>query len=160
MDSKLSRMVVTHPVHFLAFGFGSGLTPKAPGTAGTIVAAILYLFLSQLSLALYLFMLFATFVIGIYICDRSSKLLGVHDHGGIVWDEFVGYWITMLVAPSGLIWVVIGFILFRLFDILKPFPINIFDKYVNGGLGIMLDDAVAGVLACISLQLIAIGVAV
>lgn len=160
MDSKLLKMVVTHPVHFLAFGFGSGLTPKAPGTAGTIVAAILYLFLSQLSLVVYLFMLFVTFVVGIYICDRSSKLLSMHDHGGIVWDEFVGYWITMLVAPSGLIWIVIGFILFRLFDILKPFPINIFDKHVHGGLGIMLDDAVAGVFAWISLQLIAIGVAV
>ncbi len=159
MDKQLSKTVLTHPVHFLAFGFGSGLSPKAPGTAGTVVALVLYLLLAQLPLVAYLIMLLVTFALGIYLCDRSSKLLGVHDHGGIVWDEFVGYWITMLVAPSGLIWIVIGFILFRLFDILKPFPINYFDKHVHGGLGIMLDDAIAGSFAWFCLQLIAIGVA-
>ena len=104
-------------------------------------------------------MLLMTFAAGIYLCDRSSKLLGVHDHGGIVWDEFVGYWITMLLAPSGWLWIVMGFFLFRLFDILKPFPINILDKHVHGGLGIILDDVLAGIFACICLQLIAFGVA-
>ncbi|MBN4053452.1 phosphatidylglycerophosphatase A [Haliea sp. AH-315-K21] len=156
---SLKKTVFTHPVHFLAFGFGSGLSPKAPGTAGTVVAVILYLLLAQLPLLAYLGMLLVTFAVGIYICGRSSKLLGVHDHGGIVWDEFVGYWITMLVAPSGWEWIIIGFILFRLFDILKPFPINVFDKHVHGGLGIMLDDAIAGSFAWLCLQLIAIGVA-
>ncbi len=157
-DRISSKTVFTHPVHFLAFGFGSGLSPKAPGTAGTAVAVVLYLLLSELPLTAYLLMLLITFAAGIYICDRSSKLLGVHDHGGIVWDEFVGYWITMLVAPSGWVWITIGFILFRLFDILKPFPINVSDKYVHGGLGIMLDDAIAGIFAWICLQLIAVGV--
>ncbi len=154
-----SKTVFTHPVHFLAFGFGSGLSPKAPGTAGTAVAVVLYLLLAQLPLTAYLLMLLMTFAAGIYLCDRSSKLLGVHDHGGIVWDEFVGYWITMLLAPSGWVWIAIGFFLFRLFDILKPFPINILDKHVHGGLGIMLDDVLAGIFACICLQLIAFGVA-
>ncbi len=159
MDAQLVKQVFSHPIHFLAFGFGSGLSPKAPGTAGTLMALILYLLLAQLSLPLYLGMLLLSFAIGIYLCDRSSKLLGIHDHGGIVWDEFVGYWITMLVAPSGWVWVLIGFILFRLFDILKPFPINVFDKHIHGGLGIMLDDAIAGSFAWLCLQLIAIGVA-
>ena len=160
MDTQLSKTVLTHPVHFLAFGFGSGLSPKAPGTAGTVVAVILHLLLVQLPLVAYLIMLLVTFAAGIYLCGRSSSLLGVHDHGGIVWDEFVGYWITMLVAPSGFTWVVVGFVLFRLFDILKPFPINYFDKHVHGGLGIMIDDAIAGSFAWLCLQLIAIGVAV
>lgn len=154
-----SKTVFTQPVHFLAFGFGSGLSPFAPGTAGTIFAVVLYLLLEQLPLAAYLLMLLITFSAGIYLCGRSAKMLGVHDHGGIVWDEFVGYWITMLVAPSGWVWIVIGFILFRLFDILKPFPINLFDKHVDGGLGIMIDDAIAGSFAWVCLQLIAIGVA-
>lgn len=160
MDTQLFSKVFTNPVHFLAFGFGSGLSPKAPGTVGTVVALIIYLLLSQLPLVAYLVMLFVTFVVGIYICDRSSKLLGIHDHGGIVWDEFVGYWIAMLFAPNGWVWVLIGFILFRLFDILKPFPINYFDKHVNGGLGIMIDDVIAGIFSCICIQLIAIGVSV
>ncbi len=154
-----SKTVFTHPIHFLAFGFGSGLSPLAPGTAGTVVAVVLYLLLAQLPLTGYLLMLLITFAVGIYLCDLSSKMLGVHDHGGIVWDEFVGYWITMLIAPSGWIWIVIGFFLFRLFDILKPFPINLLDKHVHGGLGIMIDDVLAGSFAWICLQLIAIGVA-
>ncbi len=158
-EEKFTKAVLSNPIHFLAFGFGSGLSPKAPGTAGTLVAVILYLALSNLPLAQYLLMLLITFAIGVYLCGKSSRLLGVHDHGGIVWDEFVGYWITMLVAPSGWVWIVIGFILFRLFDILKPFPINIFDKHVHGGLGIMIDDALAGSFAWVCLQLIAIGVA-
>jgi len=160
MSEKISsKIVFTNPIHFVAFGFGSGLSPKAPGTAGTVVAVILYLLLSQLPLTAYVLMLLITFVAGIYLCDRSSKLLGVHDHGGIVWDEFVGYWIAMLLAPTGWIWIIVGFILFRLFDILKPFPINYLDKHVHGGLGIMLDDVLAGIFALICLQLIAFGVA-
>ena len=156
MERSLSKIVLTHPIHFLAFGFGSGLSPKAPGTVGTVVAVIFYLLLSQLSLIAYLGMLLITFAVGIYLCGYSSKLLGVHDHGGIVWDEFVGYWI----APSGWEWIIIGFILFRLFDILKPFPIHYFDKNLHGGLGIMIDDVIAGGFAWVCLQFIAYGVAV
>ena len=123
------------------------------------MAVILYLLLSRLPLPVYLLILLLAFAGGIYLCGRSSELLGVHDHGGIVWDEFVGYWITMLVAPAGWQWILIGFVLFRLFDILKPFPINVFDRHVHGGLGIMIDDAIAGSFAWLCLQLIAFGAA-
>jgi phosphatidylglycerophosphatase A len=93
--------------------------------------------------------------LGVYWCDRSSKALGVHDHGGIVWDEFVGYWITMFMAPKGILWMLVGFVLFRLFDIVKPWPIRWLDRHVEGGFGIMLDDVLAGVFACVVLQLLA-----
>ncbi len=154
--NKAPASIWRNPVHFLAFGLGSGASPWAPGTMGTLAAIIPYFWFAQLNLPLYLLMLLITSLVGIWLCDRTSKDLGVHDHGGIVWDEFVGFWITMLAAPVGLIWVVIGFVLFRLFDILKPWPISWVDKHVHGGFGIMLDDILAGALAFICLQLLAL----
>lgn len=151
--SHVPLSVFRNPVHLLAFGFGSGALPAAPGTCGTLAAVPFYLLLAQLPLPLYLLTLVAAFALGIYLCGRTARDLGVHDHGGIVWDEFVGFWLTMLVAPPGWLWLLAGFILFRLFDILKPFPINWLDKRVAGGLGIMLDDAVAGTFAWFCLQL-------
>lgn len=151
---NINRTVLTHPVHFLAFGFGSGLAPVAPGTFGTLMAVPLYLLLAQFSLVPYLIFVVLVCIVGIWICDKSSKLLGVHDYGGIVWDEFAGFFITMIAAPEGWLWVVIGFALFRLFDIWKPWPILILDEKVKGGFGIMIDDIVAGVFALICLQLI------
>jgi phosphatidylglycerophosphatase A len=144
--------LIRQPVHWLAFGFGSGLSPKAPGTAGTLVAIPLYLLLSELSLIPYVIMLLVSFAVGIYLCGKTADDLGVHDHPGIVWDEFVGYWITMLLAPAGWSWVIIGFILFRIFDVLKPWPIRWLDKHVHGGMGIMIDDVLAGVFAWLVLQ--------
>ena len=141
-----------NPVHLLALGFGSGAAPKAPGTCGTLVAVILYWPLSQLNLNQYLLMVLVTCVVGIYLCGKTAEDLGVHDHGSIVWDEFAGFWITMIAAPVGWVWVLIGFALFRFFDIIKPWPINWIDKKVTGGLGIMLDDVVAGVMAALVLQ--------
>lgn len=143
------------PHHWLAFGFGSGLSPWAPGTAGTLAAIPLYLLLAQLPLALYLALLVLLFLIGIWACDRTSADLGVHDAPAIVWDEFVGFFITMAAAPAGWIWIPIGFLLFRLFDILKPWPIGWLDRQVEGGLGIMLDDVLAGAMAWLVLQLLA-----
>ncbi|WP_428035143.1 phosphatidylglycerophosphatase A family protein [Amphritea sp.] len=143
-----------NPVHFLAFGLGSGASPWAPGTAGTVAAIPLFLLLQPLSLAWYAAVLVITFVVGIYLCGKTSEDMGVHDHGGIVWDEFVGYWITMFAAPPGWLWIVIGFVLFRLFDIIKPWPISWADKQVAGGLGIMLDDVLAGLMALACLQLL------
>ena len=148
----LNRKVMTNPIHFFAFGFGSGLSPFAPGTFGTLMAIPLYLLMMQLSLASYLILVAIVCVSGIWICDKSSNLLGVHDHGGIVWDEFAGFFITMIAAPAGWIWIVIGFALFRLFDIWKPSPISLLDKKVEGGLGIMIDDIVAGAYALICMQ--------
>ncbi|MBU2965744.1 phosphatidylglycerophosphatase A [Amphritea sp. 2_MG-2023] len=144
-----------NPIHFLAFGLGSGASPWAPGTAGTLAAIPLYLLIQPLALPWYAAVLLVTFVVGIYLCGKTSADMGVHDHGGIVWDEFVGYWITMFAAPPGWLWIVIGFVLFRLFDILKPWPISWADKQVAGGMGIMLDDVLAGVMALAVLQLLA-----
>ncbi|MCU7853285.1 MAG: phosphatidylglycerophosphatase A [Candidatus Thiodiazotropha sp. (ex Monitilora ramsayi)] len=135
------------PLHLLAFGFGSGLAPKAPGTFGTLVAIPIYLLLLPLPFMLYLVLTLLGFMVGIWICDQTSKDLGVHDHGGIVWDEIIGYLVTMSFVSGGLWWILIGFVLFRFFDILKPWPIGWLDQRVHGGFGIMLDDLVAGCYA-------------
>jgi phosphatidylglycerophosphatase A len=141
------------PLHLLAFGFGAGLSPRAPGTMGTLVAVPLYLLVSLLPLWGYLAVTAVVAVAGVWICGWSAARLGVHDHPGIVWDEIAGYLVTMILAPAGLAWVLAGFVLFRLFDILKPWPIGWLDRRVGGGLGIMLDDLVAGVFAFCCLQL-------
>lgn len=146
--------IIFHPVHFLSLGLGSGLSPFAPGTAGTLVAVLLYLPLATLPLWAYAAVLVVGSFIGIVLCDKTSQALGGHDHPAIVWDEFLGYWLTMLLAPSGWLWIITGFVLFRLFDIWKPWPINLADKNISGGFGIMLDDLIAGIYALISLQLI------
>lgn len=146
--------ILRHPVHCLAFGFGSGLSPKAPGTMGTVVAIPLYLLLAQCPPMVYLGLLVVAFLLGIYLCGKTASDLGVHDHGGIVWDEFVGFWITLFMAPQGWWWIVLGFLLFRLFDIWKPWPIRLLDKSVEGGLGIMLDDVLAGIYAWGILQIL------
>lgn len=135
------------PLHLLAFGFGSGLAPKAPGTFGTLAALPLYLLLQPLPLQLYLALVAFGFVVGIWICEVTSRDLGVHDHGGIVWDEIIGFLVTMSLAPPGWWWLLLGFLLFRFFDIFKPWPIGWLDLRVTGGFGIMLDDLVAGIYA-------------
>lgn len=144
--------LLANPKLLLAFGFGSGLAPKAPGTFGTIAAIPLYLLIAQFSLPVYLLIVLASFAVGVYLCGYASKHMGVHDHGGIVWDEFVGLWITLFAAPSGVQWIVLGFVLFRIFDIAKPWPINWLDKKVAGGFGIMIDDVLAGLFALLVLQ--------
>ena len=146
--------VFGHPIHFLAFGFGSGLAPVAPGTFGTLVGIPFFFFMASLPLWGYLSLILAFFLFGVWLCDRSSKMLGVHDHGGIVWDEIVGYLVTMIAAPAGWEWVIVGFILFRIFDIFKPWPIAYLDRHVSGGFGIMVDDILAGVYAMLILQLL------
>ena len=140
------------PVHWLAFGFGSGFAPKAPGTLGSAAATLLYLPLAELPLAIYCVLVVLGFVAGVWICGSTSRQLGVHDHGGIVWDEFVGVWITLTAVPPNLSGMLFGFLLFRLLDIVKPWPIKCADKKVHGGFGIMLDDAIAGILASACLQ--------
>ncbi len=131
----------------LAFGFGSGLSPKAPGTMGTLAAIPLWWLLAQLPLSTYLVVVLIAAVAGILICGRAADRLGVHDHGGIVWDEFVGFWIAMAALPVTWQSLILGFVLFRLFDILKPWPISWLDRRVSGGFGIMIDDVIAGLAA-------------
>lgn len=145
-----------NPIHLLAFGFGSGLSPVAPGTLGTLVALPLYLWIQELALGYYLLVVFIMTAIGVWLCQVTANNLGVHDHQGIVWDEIVGYLITMTAAPFGWVWMVIGFVLFRFFDIIKPWPIKWVDKKVGGGIGIMFDDVLAGIFAFLVLQLLAI----
>mgnify|MGYP000904578598 CR=1 FL=1 len=113
---ELVQKVLRDPVHWPAFGFGLGLVPKAPGTFGTIAAIPLYLLLSQLTAPVYLGVVLAAILVGFWCCHQTSKDMGVHDHKAIVWDEFVGFWLTMVAAPPGLGWVLFGFLLFRLFE--------------------------------------------
>ena len=150
--NKLPQGFLRHPVHFFAFGFGSGCMPKAPGTFGTLMGLLIYCLLPSMSFLQFLIFIVLSFIVGVYFCAKASKALGVHDHGGIVWDEFVGFWITMIAAPEGWQWLVLGFAFFRLFDIWKPQPIKYLDQKVHGGFGIMLDDVVAGLYALASLQ--------
>lgn len=141
------RQVFGDPVHFFAFGFGAGLAPVAPGTFGTLVAVPVELLLRPLGLGVRIGVVVVICLIGIWLCGESARRLDAHDHPGIVWDEIAGYLLAMLAAPAGWPWVVAGFLLFRLFDILKPWPIRELDHGIGGGAGIMLDDIVAGLFA-------------
>jgi phosphatidylglycerophosphatase A len=136
----------------LAFGFGSGLSRFVPGTLGTVAALPIYFLMAKLPLELYLLIVLLGTGLGVYLCDYAARTLGVHDHGGIVWDEFVGFWITMIALPYTWQWVLAGFVLFRFFDMVKPWPINWLDKHVHGGMGIMLDDVVAALMALVCLH--------
>lgn len=147
------RDLINDPGHILSFGFGSGLSPYAPGTMGTLVAIPLYLLVAQFGTLSVLFSCFAICLFGIYLCARTTKALGVDDHPAIVWDEIAGYFITMLFSPVSVATVILGFVLFRIFDILKPWPISVIDSRLEGGLGVMLDDIVAGIFALLLLQL-------
>ena len=144
-----------NPIHFLSFGFGSGAIPIAPGTFGTLGGVLIYLVLPSMSAGLYILFLILAFLLGMWLCGKTSSDLGIHDHPGIVFDEFVGLWITYFMVPEGLQWLICGFCFFRVFDILKPWPIQWVDKNINGGLGIMLDDVLAGIIACLCIKGIA-----
>ena len=147
MTNPTAKFVFSNPVHMLAFGFGSGLSPKAPGTVGTLAALPFWFWISSLSLILQLLFILVAFIAGVYICGKTSADLKVHDHGGIVWDEFVGVWLTLIFVPASWLGLVLAFIVFRFFDIVKPWPIKWLDKKVHGGFGIMIDDVIAGLFA-------------
>lgn len=154
MDKLTAKFQLSNPIHFLALGFGSGLAPKAPGTFGTLAAIPVFLLASTLTNTHYLLLLIVMSIAGIYICGKAAKDAGVHDHGAIVWDEIVGFMITMYLIPINWLTILVGFALFRFFDILKPWPISYLDKNCHGGLGIMLDDIVAGIAAWACMMLI------
>lgn len=147
------RQILQDPVLFLAFGFGSGLARKAPGTFGTAAAIPLYCLFALAPLPVYGLLTVLVTVIGIWICGVAAEKLAEHDFGGIVWDEIAGYLITMWLVPFSWPAVFWGFVLFRIFDIAKPWPIRWIDRKVQGGLGIMLDDVLAGVFAAVLLWL-------
>jgi phosphatidylglycerophosphatase A len=148
------KLLLSHPAHFCALGFGTGLAKKAPGTFGTLIGMPLFLLIAGLSFYSQLAIIFAMFLIGIYFCDKTGKALGVSDHGGIVWDEIVAIMLVLTVTPYQWQWWLVAFILFRLFDIWKPAPIRQCDARVKGGLGVMLDDLLAAVYAIISLKIL------
>ncbi|GAD89502.1 MULTISPECIES: phosphatidylglycerophosphatase A [Vibrio] len=160
MSNPLDKISLDNPWHLLATGFGSGLSPIIPGTMGTLASIPLYLALVQLPLSAYWVFVIISCIVGIKICDVTSKDMGVHDHGSIVWDEFAGFWITMSVVPllgiaaNDWKWLIAGFVLFRAFDMIKPWPISYLDKQVHGGFGIMIDDILAGVMAGICLAIL------
>ena len=145
---------LSNPIQFLALGFGSGLAPKAPGTFGTLAAIPLFLMLSLLSPIAYAITVVILTLAGFYICDKAASDVGVHDHPAIVWDEFIGFFITMFLIPISWQSVFVGFLLFRVFDIIKPWPISWVDKKVSGGVGIMLDDVLAGLFALVIMHFI------
>ena len=142
-----ARTVLTDPVHLLAFGLGTGLAPKAPGTAGSLPGLLIGWFALPLPLSWRLGLGLLLFLAGIWICGESARRIGVHDHPGIVWDEITGMYCVLLVVPPQILLYVLAFLLFRLFDIWKPWPIRDLDHRLSGGLGIMLDDVVAALYA-------------
>ncbi|MBI5919381.1 MAG: phosphatidylglycerophosphatase A [Nitrosomonadales bacterium] len=136
--------IFSHPAHLLSFGFGSGLFPKSPGTAGTLMAFPLYWsYAPRFSDGEFLFVLLGAFLLGIWACGKTGRDLGESDYGGIVWDEIVAFSLVLFFTPHGLFWQLLAFSLFRFFDILKPPPIRYFDSNWHGGLGVMFDDILA-----------------
>ncbi|GGA08703.1 phosphatidylglycerophosphatase A family protein [Dyella caseinilytica] len=149
------RALLSSPAGWLACGFGSGLAPIAQGTFGSLAAILPWLLLRHASLPLNLLVIAVGFAIGVWACDISGRLLGVDDHRSLVWDEFIGQWIALLPALLAPWWAVfLGFALFRLFDVWKPWPIGWLDRHLKGGLGVMIDDVIAGIFAAIVLWLV------
>lgn len=150
-DRELRRIALGTLTGFFAFGFGSGLSRYAPGTMGTLAAIPFALLLKSLPVTLFWLLLVVLFIAGVYLCDVASRRLGQHDPGGIVWDEMVAYWLTVAFIPVAWHWWLLAFVLFRVFDIVKPWPIHHVEKKFGGGLGIMLDDIVAALYAMLIL---------
>jgi phosphatidylglycerophosphatase A len=154
-----ARVILRSPVHFIAFGFGAGLSPKGPGTVGTLAGLPFWLFMQHLQWPVYLAVCAGLFAFGCWVCGESAKRLGVHDHGGIVFDEIVGFLVActpLLLFQASWVWLVAAFVLFRAFDIAKPWPIGWLDRRVHGGVGIMVDDLVAGLMAAFVLTVAAL----
>ncbi len=147
-----ARVSMKNPVHFCALGFGSGLIPMMPGTFGSLAAIPLILLLAPLGNPVFILATLFSSVIGVWFCGRTADDMGVHDHGSIVWDEVAGMLLTFMFVPLTVWTIIVGFVLFRIFDILKPWPIGPVDKTVHGGLGIMLDDILAGLMSFACLQ--------
>jgi phosphatidylglycerophosphatase A len=148
------RFLIRHPAHLLAFGFGAGLTPGAPGTVGTLLAFPLFWLLQpRLSPAEFLVLLAVMFGVGIWACEKTGSALGVSDHGGMVWDEIVAFLLVLFFTPDSPYWQAFAFLAFRLFDIAKPPPIRYYDRTLKGGFGVMFDDIVAAAYALLLLAI-------
>lgn len=149
------RALLRDPAGCVALGFGAGLSPWAPGTVGTLAALLPWLALRELPMAAYLIVVVLAFALGVWAAQRVIERLKIEDPGLVVWDEFVGLWITLIAVPDGWLWVALGFVLFRIFDIAKPWPVSWADHQIKGGFGAMFDDALAGLYALALLQALA-----
>lgn len=155
LNADQRRTLLRRPSGWIALGLGPGLAPRAPGTVASLVAVLPWLALRQLDWPVYLLVLVLAFALGIWACERAGQAIGVSDHGALVWDEYVGQWLAWLpVLAAPWPWVVAGFVLFRLFDIFKPWPIGWADRCLKGGLGVMVDDVLAGLAAALALALL------
>ena len=152
--SVLDKVNLKDPWQLVAFGFGSGLAPVAPGTFGSLAALPLCMGLVYLPWYLLLAVIITTFIAGVKACDVADSVLGMHDNSSVVIDEFVGMFISVFFFPPIWYYTVLGFVLFRFFDILKPYPINCLDRRIGGGLGVMIDDVLAGIYACLCAHVI------
>jgi phosphatidylglycerophosphatase A len=149
------KFLFAHPAHLIAFGFGTGLAPRAPGTVGTLLGLPLFWLIITIApdLPNRIILLIAAFLIGVWACARTGRALGVADHGGMVWDEIVAFALVLmfmpalLFTPAGWLWIALAFALFRLFDILKPWPIRLADARLKNGFGVMFDDLLAALYA-------------
>ncbi len=150
-----ARLMMSHPAHFISLGFGAGLSPKAPGTAGTLLAWLLDpLIRTPLSEFVFLALLASFFVAGVLAAERTGRALGVPDHGGIVWDEMVATWLVLLFTPTTLLWQAVAVALFRCFDLGKPPPVRWADRSFKGGFGVMFDDLVAAGYTLLALAIL------
>lgn len=156
---EFAKSVLSHPAGWIASGFGSGFAPVAAGTVGSVVALLPWLALRELPLLVYVGVLLVGFALGVWASDWVIRRIQVQDPSVVVWDEFIGLWITLAAAPREWWWIAAGFGLFRLFDIWKPWPVSWADNHLHGGFGAMLDDALAGLYACACLQLAVFAVA-
>ncbi len=148
------RLLLSHPAHFLSLGFGAGLSPWAPGTAGTLLAWALYpLLRTPLSEFVFFAMLISFFLAGVLAAERTGQALGVPDHGAIVWDEIIATWLVLAFTPPSLLWQAVAVALFRFFDIVKPPPVSWADRRFKGGFGVMFDDIVAAGYALLALAI-------
>jgi len=150
--SRLTPELRRSPAFWIASGFGSGLAPKAPGTVGTFVAVFPWLLMRDLPLLPYLAIVAGTFLLGVWAAQQVIRMIGKEDPGVVVLDEWVGLWIGLTALPGGLPWLFAGVALFRLFDVAKPWPVSLIDRRMHGGIGAMLDDALAGVYTLLVLQ--------
>lgn len=154
MTQPTPKFLLAHPAHFIALGFGAGLAPKAPGSFGTLAALPLFWALAQFfpGTAALLIFIALCFVLGIWACAQTGKHLGAADHGSMVWDEFVAMWLVLTFTPIGWLWWLAAFGLFRVFDILKPWPIRWFDTRLKNGFGVMFDDVLAAIYALLVIK--------
>lgn len=149
-----ARFLFAHPAHFLALGFGIGLVPAAPGTFGTLLALPLFWLIGPRLVPLdFLILLAALWLLGVWVCDKTGRAMGVEDHKSMVWDEIVAFLTVLFFTPPLLAWQAFAFVLFRLFDVFKPGPIRYVERSFRGGFGVMIDDLVAAFFTLVCLTL-------